>query len=81
MVASNGKTEGLRPPKAVKDATAAYLEAEDALAAWIEEACERDQQHGAVIRAVRVLEQLGELRRRASRQHQTLFSGARIEGL
>jgi putative DNA primase/helicase len=33
---------GLNPPKAVTDATAAYLESEDALAAWIEESCERD---------------------------------------
>jgi len=34
--------EGLRPPQAVRDATSAYLEAEDALAAWIDEKCERD---------------------------------------
>jgi putative DNA primase/helicase len=33
---------GLSPPAAVTAATAAYLEAEDALAAWIEEATERD---------------------------------------
>jgi putative DNA primase/helicase len=33
---------GLRPPQAVLDATAAYLEAEDALAAWIDDKCERD---------------------------------------
>jgi putative DNA primase/helicase len=32
---------GLRPPQAVLDATAAYLEAEDAVAAWIDEKCER----------------------------------------
>jgi putative DNA primase/helicase len=32
---------GLAPPAAVRVATAAYLEAEDALAAWIEEATER----------------------------------------
>jgi putative DNA primase/helicase len=36
------QTEGLRPPKAVIDATAAYMEAEDALAAWIDDRCERD---------------------------------------
>jgi putative DNA primase/helicase len=35
------KSEGLRPPQAVLDATAAYLEAEDALAAWVDERCER----------------------------------------
>ena len=34
--------QGLAAPKAVLDATAAYLEAEDALAAWIDEECERD---------------------------------------
>jgi putative DNA primase/helicase len=34
--------EGLRPPPAVIDATAAYLEAEDAIAAWIDDRCERD---------------------------------------
>jgi putative DNA primase/helicase len=33
--------EGLSPPIAVLDATAAYLEAEDAIAAWIDERCER----------------------------------------
>jgi putative DNA primase/helicase len=32
---------GLRPPKAVLDATAAYLEAEDAISAWMEERCRR----------------------------------------
>jgi putative DNA primase/helicase len=32
---------GLRPCKAVLDATAAYLEAEDAMAAWMDERCER----------------------------------------
>ena len=36
------QTEGLRPPAAVIDATAAYLEAEDAIAAWIDDKCERD---------------------------------------
>ncbi len=33
---------GLQPPKAIQDATAAYLEAEDGLAAWIDDKCERD---------------------------------------
>jgi putative DNA primase/helicase len=33
---------GLDPPKVVTDATAAYLESEDAFAAWIEDKCERD---------------------------------------
>jgi putative DNA primase/helicase len=33
---------GLAPPPAVTSATAAYLEAEDAIAAWMEECCERD---------------------------------------
>jgi putative DNA primase/helicase len=33
--------DGLQPPKAVQDATAAYLEAEDGLAAWIDDKCER----------------------------------------
>ncbi len=33
---------GLAPPTAVQAATAAYLEAEDALAAWIEDVAERD---------------------------------------
>lgn len=33
---------GLRAPPAVVDATAAYLEAEDATAAWIDDRCERD---------------------------------------
>ena len=33
---------GLAPPKAVTDATAAYLEAQDAFAAWIDDQCERN---------------------------------------
>jgi putative DNA primase/helicase len=33
---------GLAPPEVVTQATAAYLEAEDAMAAWIEEAGQRD---------------------------------------
>ena len=36
--------DGLAPPQVVREATAAYLDAEDALAAWIEEACSRDPQ-------------------------------------
>jgi putative DNA primase/helicase len=35
--------EGLNPPAAVREATAAYLEAEDAIAAWIADCCGRDQ--------------------------------------
>ena len=34
---------GLAPPEAVTSATAAYLEAEDAIAAWIEDAGTHDQ--------------------------------------
>jgi len=36
------QTEGLTAPQAVRDATGAYLEAEDALAAWIDDKCKRD---------------------------------------
>jgi putative DNA primase/helicase len=32
----------LSPPKVVAEATAAYLEAEDAIAAWLDECCDRD---------------------------------------
>ena len=34
--------QGLAPPEIVEAATAAYLEAEDAVTAWLEEACECD---------------------------------------
>jgi putative DNA primase/helicase len=34
--------QGLAPPEIVEAATAAYLEAEDAVTAWLDEACERD---------------------------------------
>jgi putative DNA primase/helicase len=34
--------DGLNPPQAVIDATAAYLEAEDTIASWIEDKCDRD---------------------------------------
>jgi putative DNA primase/helicase len=36
--------DGLNPPKAVLTATAEYLEAEDAMLAWLEDDCERDSQ-------------------------------------
>lgn len=36
------QTEGLRPPKVVVEATDAYLTAEDAMAAWLDEKCDRD---------------------------------------
>jgi putative DNA primase/helicase len=36
------QTEGLRPPAVVVEATDAYLTAEDAMAAWLDEKCERD---------------------------------------
>ena len=36
------QTEGLAAPGAVTAATAEYLESEDAIAAWIDERCERD---------------------------------------
>src|SRR5262249_62098044 len=34
--------DGLAPPKAVIDATSAYLDSEDAVAAWLDEECERN---------------------------------------
>jgi putative DNA primase/helicase len=34
--------EGLSPPDAVRSATSAYLEAEDAIGAWIDDCCVRD---------------------------------------
>lgn len=34
------QTDGLCQPQAVRDATAAYMEAEDAIAAWIDDKCE-----------------------------------------
>ena len=37
------QSEGLRPPQAVLEATDAYLSAEDAIAAWIDDRCERDE--------------------------------------
>src|SRR5205085_5861280 len=36
------QSRGLAAPPAVTSATAAYLEAEDAVAAWIDDRCERD---------------------------------------
>lgn len=36
--------DGLAPPAAVLDATASYMEAEDATAAWIDERCSREPQ-------------------------------------
>jgi putative DNA primase/helicase len=34
--------QGLKPPQIVTEATAAYLESEDAISAWLEECCQRD---------------------------------------
>jgi putative DNA primase/helicase len=39
--ALNWQEQGLRPPEAITAATRAYLEAEDALSAWLEECCDR----------------------------------------
>jgi putative DNA primase/helicase len=39
----NWQAQGLKPPRAVLDATEAYLSAEDAIAEWIDEKCECDQ--------------------------------------
>ena len=36
------QAEGLSPPKAVTEATEAYLQAEDSVSAWIDECCQRD---------------------------------------
>jgi putative DNA primase/helicase len=36
------QTEGLRAPEAVRSATDAYLEGEDAFSTWIDDRCERD---------------------------------------
>lgn len=38
------QTSGLQPPAAVQAATDDYLDQEDALGAWIQDACERDLQ-------------------------------------
>ncbi len=35
------RRDGLQPPKAVQDATAAYLDAEDGFAAWVDDRCDR----------------------------------------
>jgi putative DNA primase/helicase len=41
--------QGLDPPQVVTEATKAYLEAEDAVSAWLEECCERDPNHSATL--------------------------------
>jgi putative DNA primase/helicase len=43
---------GLRPPATVLAATGEYFEAEDALGRWIEECCERGNQHSEVTGAL-----------------------------
>ena len=59
---------GLAPPEAVTDATAAYLEAQDAIAAWIDECMRaRPERLGAFGRAVRELDQMGDRSRRPRR--------------
>jgi putative DNA primase/helicase len=72
------QTEGLSPPKAVLDATAAYLSAEDSLSAWIDDTCERKPGAWASSSLVYLVERMGDCRRRESRQQQALRSGPRI---
>jgi putative DNA primase/helicase len=50
-------------PKAAAAATAAYLEAQDSMAAWLDECCELDANACAFARPVRQLESLGRARR------------------
>jgi putative DNA primase/helicase len=38
------QADGLQPPAVVRDATAAYLQAEDVIAGWIDECCTPDPQ-------------------------------------
>jgi putative DNA primase/helicase len=38
------QTSGLQPPDVVRNATAAYLQAEDLIATWIDECCQLDPQ-------------------------------------
>ena len=52
--------DGLAAPKAVTSATAAYLEAEDAVAAWIKERCEEESVAVELVkRPIRFMEGLG----------------------
>ena len=39
MIVRGGAQLGLNPPAVVREATAAYLAAEDALAQWLDECC------------------------------------------
>lgn len=43
---------GLKPPAAVRDATAEYLDAEDAIARWVEECCVTDLGSWTPVRAL-----------------------------
>ena len=64
---------GLAPPEVVTAATAAYLEAQDSIAAWLDECCELRCQHlGAFTDAVRKLEGMGRAFRPLRRRHQDL---------
>ena len=59
--------EGLNPPPAVRDATTAYLDAQDALAAWIEESCEWDAEGFDASVTVQLVDGVGHIIRRARR--------------
>ena len=64
---------GLAPPEAVTAATGSYLEAEDAIAAWIDERCQRRPDAvGEFERSIRFVEGLGRQGRRACRQHEAV---------
>ena len=78
---------GLAPPKVVTDATASYLEAEDALAAWIDDSCERDPQAWeSLVARCQLMQQLGEglagvackRQERVYRYCQTIFRRSRL---
>ena len=64
---------GLAPPEAVTAATGSYLEAEDAIAAWMDERCQRRSDVlGEFERAIRFVEGLGRQGRRACRKHEAV---------
>ena len=62
------QSEGLQPPVAVIEATDAYLTAEDAMAAWLDEKCDAKPERMDILNAsLRLLERLGDCRWRTRR--------------
>ena len=72
---------GLSPPQMVTEATAAYLESEDAVAAWIEDCAARDPMRLQRTPIVCLMVRVGRKIRGVYRQPEAIFPKPRSQGI